>query len=184
MELENEDVLTVKLDNRTQQQGRQAQAQAQAQSGRVTQTRVVANVPLAPTPKPIAAFTSQVSTPAGHAMRRVAPAQPTPRFQPYQAPVHKGKAMTISPAATPLPNGSDGTYCIFCYGAPNQDILQQLFQPYGVVGNVRMQAGKKFGFVSMPNYAEAVNAITNLNNMTLPGGATLQVRLAQKLEGQ
>ena len=61
MELENADVLTVKLDNRTQQQGRQAQAQALGgQTVRVVQARPVSNVPLAPMPKMIAPYAAQV----------------------------------------------------------------------------------------------------------------------------
>ena len=61
---------------------------------------------------------------------------------------------------------------------PASSTVAQLFAPFGTVASVRIQQGKKYGFVSMPHYNEVVNAINNLNGMTLRSGVTLQVRMA------
>lgn len=169
--LSNGDVLTIKLDNRTAQQARESQAQV----GRGLQGMMLA---------PQYAAYQGGEIPGQKMMRRpTGGMMPGARFQPYSAPITKSKSM-IAAAATPLPNGSDGNYCIFVFGATTPQILEQLLAPYGTIVSVRMTPGKKFGFVSMPNYNEVVNAINNLNGMTLQGGVTLQVRLASSEKKQ
>lgn len=168
--MDGDDVLTVKLENRTAEQAKAA--------GGATGQRFQ-NQPLTTGPAQYAQYTHVpqlgIDATGQKAMRRSAPVAPT-RFQPYQAPVIKPRAQ--NPAATPLPNGTDGNYCIFVYGVQSAEIIEQLFTPFGTVANVKIQPGKKFGFVSMPNYTEAVNGINNLNGMTLRSGVTLQVRMA------
>ena len=38
----------------------------------------------------------------------------------------KPLALATNAAATPLPNGSDGNYCIFVYGVQANDIVEQV----------------------------------------------------------
>ena len=73
-------------------------------------------------------------------------------------------------------------YSIFIYNlAPESDegVLWQLFGPFGAVQNVKVirdqqtQKCKGFGFVTMTNYEEALNAINCLN------GINLQSRILQ-----
>eukprot|EP00668_Euglena_longa_P005557 GGOE01006555.1.p1 GENE.GGOE01006555.1~~GGOE01006555.1.p1 ORF type:complete len:343 (-),score=63.32 GGOE01006555.1:769-1719(-) len=150
------DTIQVKLDNRT------------AIAAQATQGRLPGPAMIQPHP-----FQDQ------RAMRARTPiATPATRFQPYEAAVSMRSKPFANSMVQPLPNGADGNYCIFVYGVQTPQMLQQLFMPFGTVANIRMQPGKKFGFVSMPLYNEAVNSINNLNGRSLPGGITLQVRMA------
>lgn len=74
-------------------------------------------------------------------------------------------------------------WCIFVYNlAPETEdsTLWQMFGPYGAVQNVKVirdfqtQNCKGFGFVTMTRYEEAVDAINNLNGLSL-GDRVLQV---------
>jgi len=181
LQIQEGDTLTVKLDNRTAQQVQESQNTKVAQSMIKSGQRPIAQQFTLTTPQfsPMPQF-GMVQPQGQKAMRRITPAVPNTRFQPYQAPVVKPKplALATNAAATPLPNGSDGNYCIFVYGVQANDIVEQLFAPFGTVASVRIQQGKKYGFVSMPHYNEVVNAINNLNGMTLRSGVTLQVRMA------
>ncbi|ALC38059.1 Rbp9 [Drosophila busckii] len=68
-------------------------------------------------------------------------------------------------------------WCIFVYNlAPEteENVLWQLFGPFGAVQSVKSNKCKGFGFVTMTNYEEAVLAIQSLNGYTL-GNRVLQV---------
>ncbi|XP_076051672.1 ELAV-like protein 1 isoform X11 [Oratosquilla oratoria] len=78
---------------------------------------------------------------------------------------------------------ASSSWCIFVYNlAPEteENILWQLFGPFGAVQNVKVirdlqtNKCKGFGFVTMTNYDEAVVAIQSLNGYTL-GNRVLQV---------
>ncbi len=68
-----------------------------------------------------------------------------------------------------------------------EDELAQLFQPYGSVASVHIVTNQGsgrsqgFGFVEMPNDAEAQAAIAGLNGTSL-GGRTLTVNEARERE--
>lgn len=157
----------------------------------------VANMQALPTGEVVSvkfdARTAQMAqgvVPAPGAMKGRNTATQAGRFQPYQASPMGAMKPPMAAAAqyggiVPLPNGADGNYCLFVHGPNSPQILQQLCLPFGAVAHVRMQPGKKFGFVSMPNYHEAINCVNNLNGRALQGGITLQVRLAadSKKEG-
>lgn len=107
-------------------------------------------------------------------------------FQPLQAvPAVPTMAMTVpavDPAAAggviPPPNGSNGQYCVFVFGirGMNETLLHSLLSPFGTITAVNCPAGKGFGFVNMPNYYQALNAIHCLNGSIIPGNTTpLQV---------
>ena len=77
----------------------------------------------------------------------------------------------------------NGGWCIFVYNlAPEteENILWQLFGPFGAVQNVRVirdfatQKCKGFGFVTMTNIEDAHLAINSLNGYAL-GNRVLQV---------
>ncbi|KAI6228407.1 ELAV-like protein 4 [Aphelenchoides besseyi] len=95
-------------------------------------------------------------------------------------------ASTVLSGATNAPTAGsppvDG-YCIFVYNlAPETEepMLWRLFGPYGAVLSVKIikdfttNKCKGYGFVSMTNYEDAVNAIVTLNGTQL-GNRTLQV---------
>ncbi|KAI0236652.1 ELAV-like protein 2 [Lamellibrachia satsuma] len=102
------------------------------------------------------------------------------RFSPLD-----GGIMTAAAAANNLIAGNtlNGGWCIFVYNlAPEteENVLWQLFGPFGAVQNVRVirdfatQKCKGFGFVTMTNYEEALMAIQGLNGYAL-GNRVLQV---------
>ena len=83
----------------------------------------------------------------------------------------------------PTPQMANSGWCIFVYNLPTdaeENILWQLFCPYGAVQNVKVirdlqtQKCKGFGFVTMTNYAEAAIAIESLKGYNL-NGRVLQV---------
>ena len=71
--------------------------------------------------------------------------------------------------------------------ATTEDELHQLFEPYGIVESVRIITDRDtgrargFGFVEMPDIAEAQAAIDGLNG-TLLGGRQLMVNEARERE--
>ena len=134
-------------------------------------------------------FASQVRRTGGGPMRNTLA---NVRFNPVSA-INSGiSSLTTLPvipsvaAAAPIPTAtasSDG-FCVFVYNLPEtaQDsLLYQLFAPYGAISSVKViidhqtQKCKRFGFVNMVNYAEAYQAILNLNGHQLEGGKKLQV---------
>eukprot|EP00668_Euglena_longa_P011901 GGOE01014321.1.p1 GENE.GGOE01014321.1~~GGOE01014321.1.p1 ORF type:complete len:395 (-),score=96.16 GGOE01014321.1:172-1269(-) len=106
------------------------------------------------------------------------------RFQPYKRPglkTPKAPQTPLDPSNPIPPNGENGTYCVFLYGIQGltEDALHSLFAPFGTVTSCRVQPGKNFGFVNMPNYDDAVTAINTLHG-TLPGTKIpIQVSLRQ-----
>lgn len=121
---------------------------------------------------------------------------PTQRYQPYKRPGQGGpmvaglqqgmpRRMKNEVAVVPTPNGVDGNYCLFCYGLQEMDenMLWALFSPFGTIAHVKAPQGKNFGFVNMPNYLEAVNAINNLNGSTIHG-ASLPLQVSFKKDQQ
>jgi cold-inducible RNA-binding protein len=162
------DVLQAKLDHRT------------SQAAMVSHGKVLAGPPIISAGGGGQGRSPLIHPVVGPTLRGRAPPV---RFEPYEPAVpharHPPRTLSAPTGIiTPLPNGADGNYCLFVHGPQSPHVLEQLFMPFGVVADVRCEPGKKFGFVSMPVYHEAVNAITNLNGQTLPGGVTLQVRLA------
>jgi ELAV like protein 2/3/4 len=108
---------------------------------------------------------------------------PTRRFI---GPVHHSAARSAA-RFSPLEGGlvpntlltgntiSGSGWCIFVYNlAPEteENVLWQLFGPFGAVQNVKKCKG--FGFVTMTNYEESCAAIQSLNGYTL-GNRVLQV---------
>ena len=134
-------------------------------------------------------FASQVRRTGGGPMRNTLA---NVRFNPVSA-INPGiSSLTTLPvipsvaAAAPVPTATAGSegFCVFVYNLPEtaQDsLLYQLFAPYGAISSVKVivdhQTGKckRFGFVNMVNYAEAYQAILNLNGHQLEGGKKLQV---------
>merc|ERR1719433_2334837 len=99
------------------------------------------------------------------------------RFSPLAGDLLAGNALLPGMAT----NGSG--WCIFVYNlapATEENILWQLFGPFGAVQNVKVirdlqtNKCKGFGFVTMTNYDEALVAIQSLNGYTL-GNRVLQV---------
>jgi RNA recognition motif-containing protein len=70
-----------------------------------------------------------------------------------------------------------------------EEELSQLFEPYGIVDRAQIitdrETGRSrgFGFVEMPNAAEAQAAIEGLNGTSL-GGRPLTVNEARQREGE
>eukprot|EP00992_Anisonema_acinus_P000789 TRINITY_DN10284_c0_g1_i1.p1 TRINITY_DN10284_c0_g1~~TRINITY_DN10284_c0_g1_i1.p1 ORF type:complete len:355 (-),score=101.16 TRINITY_DN10284_c0_g1_i1:52-1029(-) len=98
------------------------------------------------------------------------------RFQPYP----RGTQQAVTSGNQPQPNTNDGSYCLFVYGVKGMDdsFLYKLFGPFGAVTSASAPREKNFGFVNMPNYFEAMNAINSLNGTRLEGVPTpLQVSL-------
>uniref|UniRef100_A0A1I7SRM5 ELAV-like protein 2 n=1 Tax=Bursaphelenchus xylophilus TaxID=6326 RepID=A0A1I7SRM5_BURXY len=80
-----------------------------------------------------------------------------------------------------VPNSANGGFCIFVFNlCPETDepTLWRLFGPFGAVLHVNVMKEynkcKGYAFVTMANYEDAVNAITNLNGTQL-GNRTLQI---------
>jgi hypothetical protein len=72
----------------------------------------------------------------------------------------------------------ENCYCIFIYGVRGMDesFLMKLFGQFGAIASAQAPPGKNFGFVKMPNYAEAQNAVNTLNGCMLQGATSpLQV---------
>lgn len=106
------------------------------------------------------------------------------RFSPFPgSDLLPATAAVDTASSLPItPIGGSG-WCIFVYNLPpesEENILWQLFCPYGAVQNVKVirdlqtQKCKGFGFVTMTNYTEAVVAIEALKGYEL-NGRTLQV---------
>ncbi|XP_076051671.1 ELAV-like protein 1 isoform X10 [Oratosquilla oratoria] len=128
--------------------------------------------PLAAYLSPLARrFGGPIHHPAGRF--RYIPLSPLTRYSPVSGDNLLGNSL--------LPASS--SWCIFVYNlAPEteENILWQLFGPFGAVQNVKVirdlqtNKCKGFGFVTMTNYDEAVVAIQSLNGYTL-GNRVLQV---------
>lgn len=75
------------------------------------------------------------------------------------------------PPMIPQRNSTNGTgWCIFVYNLgpdTEENVLWQLFGPFGAVHSVKIIKEKGFGFVNMVNCDEAVVAIQSLNGYSL-----------------
>ena len=85
---------------------------------------------------------------------------------------------TLSLSLNTTPTTSSSAWCIFVYNIPEEcedSLLYQLFSPFGAISSVNVirdlatKKTKRYGFVNMPNYEEAVRAISHLNGYTLEG---------------
>nr|AYN74329.1 elav [Nucula tumidula] len=104
------------------------------------------------------------------------------RYSPLDAGLLGTNCNALIPTAAG--NAINGAgWCIFVYNlAPEteENVLWQLFGPFGAVQSVKVirdfqtQKCKGFGFVTMTNYDESLNAITHLNGFAL-GNRVLQV---------
>lgn len=81
--------------------------------------------------------------------------------------------------AAPAPG--DGGYSLFVYGVRGMDeqFLLKLFSQFGTISSAQAPAGKNYGFVKMPNFAEAQNAVNTLNGCMLQG-ATVPLQVSFK----
>lgn len=97
----------------------------------------------------------------------------------YQTP---GMQMETNAAgSTGVPTPGDGGYSIFVYGVRGMDetFLLKLFSQFGSISSAQAPAGKNYGFVKMPNFAEAQNAVNTLNGCMLQG-ATVPLQVSFK----
>lgn len=85
--------------------------------------------------------------------------------------------LTNHTPSTPFnaPNTLNG-WCIFVYGLPAEEdqhtmecLMYKLFSRFGAINDVRVKKGTNYGFVNMPDYEAAYNAILNLNGQCIPG---------------
>ena len=95
----------------------------------------------------------------------------------------RAPAPTTSISNSSISNAVYSGWCIFVYNLgseTDENMLWQLFGPFGAVQGVKIsrdtltQKCKGYGFVTMTNYDEAIQAIKHLNGFTL-GGRILQV---------
>lgn len=78
---------------------------------------------------------------------------------------------------------SNTSWCIFVYNLPpdsDEKLLYEMFGPYGAILNTKIvrdtqSKSRGFGFVNMPEYQAAFNAIVGLNGKPMPHGKALQV---------
>eukprot|EP00995_Heteronema_vittatum_P012529 NODE_844_length_1158_cov_147.944995_g594_i0.p1 GENE.NODE_844_length_1158_cov_147.944995_g594_i0~~NODE_844_length_1158_cov_147.944995_g594_i0.p1 ORF type:complete len:335 (+),score=127.93 NODE_844_length_1158_cov_147.944995_g594_i0:66-1007(+) len=100
------------------------------------------------------------------------------RYQPYKRPDMMGQVADV-----PKGQANPGDSCVFVYGVKGMTdaFLWKLVSAYGAISSVRAPAGKNFGFVNMPNYYEAMNAVNSLNGCMLQGAQIpLQVSFKQQ----
>lgn len=92
--------------------------------------------------------------------------------------------MTMSLGSGSQNNSFNGTsWCIFVYNLPpdsDEKLLYEMFGPYGAILNTKIvrdsqNKSRGFGFVNMPEYQAAFNAIVGLNGKPMPHGKALQV---------
>lgn len=88
----------------------------------------------------------------------------------------QGSITSFNNSNTISPRPAGTGWCVFVYNLKpeiEENILWQLFGPFGAVQNVKVvkdfqtQKCKGYGFVTMTNYDEAVNAINSLNGFVL-----------------
>ena len=100
-----------------------------------------------------------------------------------RGPGRGGRYNPMNMYSAPGMNSDEG-YVLFVYNInPDADerFLWQLFAPFGAVQKVNVikdygkNQGKGYGFVTMTNYPEAMNAIQGLNGYRRHGGKPLQV---------
>ena len=146
-----------------------------------------ANYPAAITNKMMAALPLAAAAAAAgfytSAIKQQLPPPPPPPTQTILRPAFiPPEFMHITPQQI-QPQQANTGWCLFVYNmSPDteENILWQLFGPFGAVQNVKIvrdyqtQKCKGFGFVTMTNYEEAVLAINGLNGFTL-GSRILQV---------
>jgi len=126
-------------------------------------------------------------------------AQPGARYTPYVQPTVYGGGLIAQPMfafATPTPQPQyralTGGHCLFVYNLPptaGEDLMYQLFSPYGAVLNVKVirdlatSLCKGYGFVNYAEFDDAQQAILHLNGIDI-AGKRLQVSFKTAKQGQ